>query len=126
MKFFYALLHLTIALHVVSSALVCKCDCPCPPNGEKLKKFLNCFAKEWDDTNIATGTGSHTDTCLDSDIIHCKTTTGKFCKFDGTNDLTEVPREPSCYYRCGTATCTSWLVGHSTAQKQCIADLYKP
>lgn len=125
MKLFYTLLSFTIAIHTVYSALVCKCDCPCPPNGEKLKKILNCFSKDWDNPNIASGTGSYTENCADSEIIHCKTTTGKFCKFDGTNDLTEVPKAPACYYNCGAVSCTSWLVGHSVTQKQCIVDLFK-
>ena len=103
----------------------CTCPCECPPNGEKLRDLINCFAT-WGES-VATGPNSQLRGANDSEVFYCKTTSirGAFCKFDGTNNLVESDTTPDFYFNCGMRTCDAWLVGHTSREKACIASLFK-
>lgn len=102
-----------------------KCECPCQPDGVKLKNLINCFAT-WQD-NVATDGNSYTEGCKETDIIYCRIPKEEdfFCKFDGTNNLVETTDIPECYYSCGMQTCNAFLIAHAPEEIECIAQVFQ-
>jgi hypothetical protein len=100
------------------------CQCPCQPDGKKLKNLINCFAT-WQ-KDVATDSNSYTENCNESDIIHCRIPAAQdlFCKFDGTNNLVESTDIPQCFYNCGMQTCNAFLIAHTPNEIDCIANVF--
>lgn len=119
-----ALCLLGASLCVQSTVGSCLCPCPCKPDGGKLRSLINCFAS-WS-PDVATGPGSSLENCNETETLYCKTTSfgNHWCRFDGTNLLSDTSDAPECYYSCGMRSCNSWIVPKSDAEKQCIVDLY--
>lgn len=114
-----------MATMMMASGLRRKCECPCQPDGTKLKDLINCFAT-WQ-KDVATDGNSFTANCNESDIIYCRIPKEQdfFCKFDGTNNLVETTDIPQCFYNCGMQTCNAFLIAHTPDEIDCIANVFK-
>jgi len=67
--------------------------------------------------------------CNEDSITYCRTDAGhddRFCKFDGTNILTDSWDNPSCYFNCQMETCNAWTYPHNDDQQACVAALSAP
>ena len=68
--------------------------------------------------------------CDEDAITYCRTDAGHddhFCKFDGTNVLTDdYGANPSCYFNCQMETCNAWTTAHDDAQQKCVDALSQP
>jgi hypothetical protein len=60
--------------------------------------------------------------CGDGDITYCRTDSGnndRFCKFDGTNVLTDTftPPDNKCWFNCQMETCDGTCVPGNTRRR---------
>ena len=94
-------------------------------DGIKLMNLIDCFAFYLPNASLRSD-NSQTSGCLLEDIIYCKTDSGHndhYCKFDGTNKLTDLYTEQNCYYNCQMETCNAFDVAHNDQQQECINKL---
>lgn len=94
-------------------------------NGTKLMNLIDCFAFYLPNASHRLD-NSRTNGCILEDIIYCKTDSGNndhYCKFDGTNKLTDWYTEQRCYFNCQMETCNAFDVAHDEQQQECIDNL---
>jgi hypothetical protein len=91
------------------------------PNGTKLMNLINCFAWYLPDAAHRSD-NSQTINCVQDSIIYCKTDSGNndhYCKFDGTNILTDTYDYQECYFNCQMETCNAWYA-NTDEQQKCV------